>query len=102
MTEIPSITVSPAVGIDAYRKAAAGLAGGGSPVTFGAVLEQTLSKAVETGRSADTQAVRAISGEGNLTEVVTALSRAEMTLQTVTAVRDRVVQAYQDIMKMPI
>jgi flagellar hook-basal body complex protein FliE len=38
----------------------------------------------------------------NLTDVVTALARAELTLQTVTAVRDRVVQAYQDIIKMPI
>ena len=46
--------------------------------------------------------MKAISGGGNLTDVVTALSHAEMTLQTATAIRDRVVQAYQDIMKMPI
>ena len=48
------------------------------------------------------QATQALTGGGNLTEVVTALSRAELTLQTATAMRDRVVQAYQDIMKMPI
>ena len=46
--------------------------------------------------------MQAISGEGNLTDVVTALSRAELALQTATAIRDRVVSAYQDIMKMPI
>ena len=45
---------------------------------------------------------RRSTGGGNLTDVVTALSRAELTLQTATAIRDRVVQAYQDIMKMPI
>jgi flagellar hook-basal body complex protein FliE len=61
-----------------------------------------LDQAIETGHAADDQAMKAISGGGNLTEVVTALSHAEMTLQTATAIRDRVVQAYQDIMKMPI
>ena len=49
-----------------------------------------------------TQATEALTGGGNLTDVVTALSRAELTLQTATAIRDRVVQAYQDIIKMPI
>jgi flagellar hook-basal body complex protein FliE len=46
--------------------------------------------------------MKAIGGDGNLTEVVAALSHAEITLQTATAIRDRMVQAYQDIMKMPI
>ena len=44
----------------------------------------------------------ALNGTGNLTEVVTAVARAQLALQTATAIRDRVVQAYQDIMKMPI
>jgi flagellar hook-basal body complex protein FliE len=44
----------------------------------------------------------AIAGGGNLTEVVTAVSRAELALQSTVAIRDRVVQAYQDIMRMPI
>ena len=52
--------------------------------------------------AADAKSVEALSGGGNLTDVVTALARAELTLQTATTVRDRVVQAYQDIMKMPI
>ena len=69
---------------------------------IGAAITQALGQAVQTGHTADDQAMKAISGGGNLTEVVTALSHAEMTLQTATAIRDRVVQAYQDIMKMPI
>ena len=68
----------------------------------GSAITQALGQAVQTGHTADDQAMKAISGGGNLTEVVTALSHAEMTLQTATAIRDRVVQAYQDIMKMPI
>ena len=69
---------------------------------FGSMLQNALDGAVETGHTAETSAMQAISGEGNLTDVVTALSRAELALQTATAIRDRVVSAYQDIMKMPI
>jgi flagellar hook-basal body complex protein FliE len=65
-------------------------------------MEKALDQAVQTGHKADDQTMKAISGGGNLTEVVTALSHAELTLQTATVIRDRVVQAYQDIIKMPI
>ena len=47
-------------------------------------------------------AVRAIAGGGNLTEVATAVSHAELALQTAVSIRDKVVQAYQDVMRMPI
>ncbi len=40
--------------------------------------------------------------DGNLTEVAIAVSRAELALQSAVAVRDKVVQAYQDVMRMPI
>ena len=46
--------------------------------------------------------MKAITQGGNMTEVATALSRAELTLQTATAVRDRMLQAYQDIMRIQI
>jgi flagellar hook-basal body complex protein FliE len=58
--------------------------------------------AVDNLHAADAKTMTALTGGGNLTEVVTALARAELTLQSATAVRDRMVQAYQDIMKMPI
>ncbi|HYF09734.1 MAG TPA: flagellar hook-basal body complex protein FliE, partial [Acetobacteraceae bacterium] len=58
--------------------------------------------AVEVGRSADVAATRALTGEGSVTDVVLAVARAELTLQTAVAVRDRVVAAYQDIARMPI
>lgn len=46
--------------------------------------------------------MKAVAGEGNILDVVSAVSKAELSLQTTIAVRDRVVQAYQDIMRMPI
>ena len=61
----------------------------------------SLQQAVTTPTGEETTN-KALTGGGNLTDVVVALSRAQMTLQTATAIRDRVVQAYQDIMKMPI
>jgi flagellar hook-basal body complex protein FliE len=47
-------------------------------------------------------AATAGSKDGSLVDVVTAVAEAETTLQTVVAVRDKVIAAYQDIMKMPI
>ena len=44
----------------------------------------------------------AIASGGDLTQVGTAVSRAELALQTTVAIRDRVVQAYQEIIRMPI
>jgi flagellar hook-basal body complex protein FliE len=57
---------------------------------------------VKSGQEADAQSRAALLGTGNITEVVTAIAQAELALQTTLAVRDRVVQAYQDIMRMPI
>ena len=73
-----------------------------SGVDFGAVLHRALENAVEIGRTADVAATAALRGEGSVTDVVLAVSRAELALQTAVAVRDRVVAAYQEIMRMPI
>ena len=105
MSLIPTITITPSSAADAYGKVSRGDIGGASgPASgsFDATLKRALETAVDTGHKADAHAMRAISGQGNLTDVVTALSQAELTLQTATAVRDRVVQAYQDIIRMPI
>lgn len=103
MSLIPTITITPSGAADAYSRvdrgdAASGATGGG----FGTALQRALEGAVRTGQNAEDKAMQAISGTGSLTDVVTALSQAELTLQTATAVRDRVIQAYQDIIRMPI
>lgn len=102
MSTIPTIVVTPAAAADAYGRTDRGEITGGQSGDFGATLQRALEGTVNTLHTADSKAAEALTGNGNLTEVVTALSRAELTLQTATAVRDRVVQAYQDIMKMPI
>lgn len=69
---------------------------------FGAALGRAIGEAVQTGRQADAASTRALTGEGSVTDVVLAVSRAELSLQTAVAVRDRVVAAYQEIARMPI
>ena len=102
MTPIPTMVITPSAAAEAYSRTAGEGASGEDPGSFGSAITQALDQAVQTGHTADDQAMQALSGGGNLTDVVTALSHAEMTLQAATAIRDRVVQAYQDIMKMPI
>jgi flagellar hook-basal body complex protein FliE len=102
MSIIPTIVVTPSAAADAYNRTARGSASTDAANSFGTAITQALDQAIQSGHTADDQATKAISGGGNLTAVVAALSHAEMTLQTATAIRDRVVQAYQDIMKMPI
>ena len=86
-------------GFDAGKVGASDGGGGGG---FAGVLGRALDGAVSTGKQADAQAMAAIGGHGDLTQVVTAVSQAELALQTTVAMRDRVLQAYQDIIKMPI
>jgi flagellar hook-basal body complex protein FliE len=70
--------------------------------TFGALLEQTLGEAVDAGHEGEAIATAAVNGQTSLQEVVEAVNAAELTLQTVVAVRDRMIAAYQEILRMPI
>ncbi len=101
MINIPTMVITPQLAVQAYSSNAIQPSSLGSD-SFSASLEQAVEQAAEVGHMADRQSMKAISGDGNLTEVVTALSKAQLTLATVTTIRDKVVQAYQDIMKMPI
>ncbi|HZT86659.1 MAG TPA: flagellar hook-basal body complex protein FliE [Stellaceae bacterium] len=73
--------------------------GGGS---FADLVKSAAADTVGSLEKGEQASVDAVAGNGNLTEVVSAVSNAEATLQTVVAVRDRVIQAYQDILRMPI
>ena len=100
MTDIPTVTIRPSAAAGAYARMDSGQVDAGAG--FGPALQRALEGVVATGHNADAQAMSAIAGNGNLTEVVTAVSKAELALQSTMAIRDRVVQAYQDIMRMPI
>jgi flagellar hook-basal body complex protein FliE len=69
---------------------------------FGQMLSQVLSDTVHSTRAAETQMANQVAGKAELVDVVTAISSAEASLETVMAVRDQVISAYQEIMRMPI
>ena len=61
-----------------------------------------MTDVVQSSRAAETPMVNQVQGKAALVDVATALSAAETSLQTVMAVRDQVISAYQEIMRMPI
>jgi flagellar hook-basal body complex protein FliE len=97
---IPIISVTPSAAAQAYRSVDGN--GAASGTDFGDMLQRAVQGVVETGKEAENLSTQAIAGGGNITEVVAAVSNAELALQTTATIRDRVVQAYQDIMRMPI
>jgi flagellar hook-basal body complex protein FliE len=69
---------------------------------FGDLVNQAVSNAIETGKASEHLSAQALAGKADIREVVTAVTNAEVTMQTALAIRDRVVQAYKDIVSMPI
>ena len=101
---VPSLTVTPAGAAGAYARVQSGAGAGaaGAGAGFGDMLTRALGSVVDAGHAADAKSMQAIAGGGNLTDVVTAVSKAELALQSAVTIRDRVVQAYPDVMRMPI
>lgn len=69
---------------------------------FAELLKSVVTQTAEQTQGAEAQMARSVSGQGNLIDVVTSISAAEASLETVLAVRDQVISAYQEIMRMPI
>ena len=69
---------------------------------FAGLVKGAIRGAIETGETSERMSMAAIQDRADITEVVTAVSEAELTLQTVVAVRDKVIEAYQSVLRMPI
>ena len=91
-------TVQKAAGLEAGGPGVAGVGAGG----FGDMLKSVMTDVVKSSKTAETQMAAQVQGKGELVDVVTAISAAETSLETVMAVRDQVISAYQEIMRMPI
>lgn len=70
--------------------------------SFGDIVANMAQKSVDSMREGERIAAEAVKGKANEIDVIQAVNNAEMTLQTVVALRDRMISAYQDIMRMPI
>src|ERR1043166_1581076 len=69
---------------------------------FGALVKEAIGSVVEAGHKSDAQAKAMAAGKANLVDVVTAGSETEAAIETLVPGRDKVIQAYEEIMKMPI
>lgn len=101
--------------ISAYRNAADPLAAlGGSSASesnsadagtgtdFASVLKDAAKVAIGGAKEAERASLSAVAGKADIREVVAAVSNAELTLNTVVNVRDKVINAYNEILRMPI
>ena len=95
--------------INAYKSAIQNLkdtpgnsAGVSQSTAFADMIKNIAVGAVESQKTAETQTILAAAGKADLNQVVMAVAEAETTLRTVVAVRDKVIEAYREIMRMPI
>lgn len=69
---------------------------------FADLVKNAMTDMTQQSKAAETQMSNSIQGQGSLIDVVTALSSAEASLETVISVRDQVISAYKEIMAMPL
>ncbi len=69
---------------------------------FAGMIENSIKDAESQMGQAEALSAKAAVGQAELVDVVTAIAAAETSLETMLAVRDEVIRAYQDILKMPI
>ncbi|HKJ74256.1 MAG TPA: flagellar hook-basal body complex protein FliE [Alphaproteobacteria bacterium] len=96
---------------EALNRAASGSGGGGDAADvagkagkndFSSVLSDVVNSTVSSLKESEKMSMAAAAGKADIVDVVSSVTNAEVTLQAVVAVRDKVIAAYQDIMKMPI
>jgi flagellar hook-basal body complex protein FliE len=69
---------------------------------FGSTLERLLQSVDASAGAANTAVSSMIEGKGDVHDAMIALQRAESTLELTIQVRNKLIQAYQDIMRMPV
>jgi len=90
------MTIAPAT-------APAATAGTSTPAaSFSDFLSGAMNNAVGTMQAGEQMATKQVAGQADIVDVVNAVNSAELSLDTVVAVRDKVIAAYQNIMQMPI
>jgi flagellar hook-basal body complex protein FliE len=70
--------------------------------SFMDAVAEAAHRAAATVEAGETAAMGGIAGTMDSHQVVAAMSKAELTIQATIAIRDKMVQAYQEIMRMPV
>ena len=69
---------------------------------FGKLLSEGMQGVVDAGKVSDKLSLDLVNGKANVVDVVSAVAETEIAVDAVVAVRDKVIQAYEEIMRMPI
>jgi flagellar hook-basal body complex protein FliE len=102
------MTIAPSAAIAAYQSIAnigastSASAAAAPAASFSDFLSGAMQNAVGTMQTGEQMAAKQVAGQADVVDVVNAVNSAELTLDTVVAVRDKVIAAYQNIMQMPI
>lgn len=96
---IARLTNDPALGM---LRGPLGGGQGDSQTSFTSVLKEAMASVSEAGHKSDAQTKAVANGKSNMVDVVTAVAETEVAIDAVVAVRDKVIAAYEEIMKMPI
>jgi len=76
--------------------------GDGAGPNFGDMLRGQVNSMIDQGKATEAKQAGLMAGKADLVDVVTAVSETEVALDTMVSVRDRVISAYEEIMRMPI
>ncbi len=91
--------------IDDSARAAAGVAAppaAGAGEDFASMLSQAVQGVADAGDRSDQVAIDMLEGNASVVDMVTAVAETELAVETMVTVRDKVISAYQEIMRMPI
>ena len=77
-------------------------AGKAGQSSFAESLQQAIQAVDKTQTDADQESARLAMGGGNLHETALALEKADLSMRVATKVRNRLVDAYQEIMRMGV
>ena len=103
---------TPTIAANAYAALSKLNSGGGAQLrtpggdnggeSFGKFLKDALGGVADLGRRSDAQTQAVAAGKSNMIDVVTAVAETEVAVGALVSVRDRVIQSYEEIMRMPI
>jgi flagellar hook-basal body complex protein FliE len=79
-----------------------GLGDKGQTPDFGKLVADGMQSVVNAGKVSDQLSLDMVNGKANVVDVVTAISQTELAMESMVAVRDKVISAYEEIMRMPI
>jgi flagellar hook-basal body complex protein FliE len=69
---------------------------------FGQMVKEAIGSVVEAGKKSDAQSQAMAAGKANMVDVATAVTETEVAIESMVSIRDKVIQAYEEIMRMPI